>query len=142
MKTIILSIVILMSALSLNAQEKEPVKKLVKLVIHINNIEEKIGIMNIALYGNEADFNNKKPLKTRHIKVDNDTITVSFELPKGTYAILCFQDLNGNKKLDFNNYVPDEPWGLSNNVALMGPPAWQDVKFELGENKIISINLF
>jgi len=142
MKTIILNLVILTSIFNLNAQVKEPSKKLVKLVIHINNIEEKSGTMNIALYSNETDFNNKKPLKTKHIKVENDTISVSFELPKGTYAILCFQDLNDNKKLDFNNYVPDEPWGLSNNVPLMGPPAWQDVEFELNENKIISINLF
>jgi len=142
MKTIILNLVFLMSAFNLNAQVKEPVQKLVKLVVHINNIGKKSGTMNIALYSNEADFNNKKYFKAKYIKVDNDTISVSFELPKGTYAILCFQDLNGNKKLDFNNYVPDEPWGLSNNVALMGPPAWQDVKFELGENKIISINLF
>jgi len=142
MKTIILNLVILMSAFNLNAQVKEPVKKLVKLVVHINNIEEKSGTMNIALYSNETDFNNKKPLKAKHIKVDNDTIAVSFELPKGTYAILCFLDLNGNKKLDFNNYVPDEPWGLSNNVSLMGPPTWQDTEFELSENKIISIKLF
>ncbi len=143
MKTIILNLIILTSLFQLNAQEKKPVHNLVQLVVKVSNIENHSGTLYIALYSNENGFNNKKPIETRHMPVDKNNISLSFnQLPKGTYAILCFQDLNANKKMDFNNFMPDEPWGLSNNISRMGPPSWNDAKFILEGNHSISIELF
>jgi uncharacterized protein (DUF2141 family) len=35
------------------------------------------------------------------------------EIPPGTYGIRCFQDVNGNGKLDKGLFGPKEPWGMS-----------------------------
>jgi len=58
------------------------------------------------------------------INVDTKEIStkkVSFEfkdVKKGIYWIRCFQDLNGNGKLDFGLFGPIEPWGY---VSIMSP---------------------
>jgi len=50
---------------------------------------------------------NKKDLKKK---------SVSFKfkgIQSGTYGIRCFQDENGNGKLDKGMFGPKEPWGMS-----------------------------
>lgn len=96
----------------------------------------------ISLYRSEEDFNQRKVFKHLHILPSQQTSIKIDQLPEGTYALLCFQDLNGNHQLDFNNYIPDEPWGLSNNKMLMGPPTWQDAAFKLKGNLNLDISLF
>lgn len=38
--------------------------------------------------------------------------------------------------------IPKEDYGCSNEASgFMGPPKWNDAKFELKENKVITITL-
>ncbi len=112
------------------------------LAIKFNNIQKTDKPIYVALYRSEKDFNNKKPFKKYTVLPSQKPGLNIQDLPEGTYAILCFQDLNGNHRLDFNNYIPDEPWGLSNNKMRMGPPTWEDAKFELKQNLQLEIKLF
>ena len=69
---------------------------------------------------------------------------VSFKLdsiPKGTYVIVAYQDVNKNKKVDFENYIMNEPWGTykeGNPASSM--PTWGLVRFNL-ENDIEGIEI-
>ena len=60
---------------------------------------------------------------------------VSFKLdsiPKGTYVIVAYQDVNKNKKVDFENYNMNEPWGTYKEGNPHGDSAiWGLVKFNL-----------
>jgi uncharacterized protein (DUF2141 family) len=53
------------------------------------------------------------------LKIGPDEIQkrkLSFEFKdvrRGTYGIRCFQDVNGNGKLDKGLFGPKEPWGMS-----------------------------
>jgi len=116
-------------------------KKTVSVVV--NNLSNE-GTLYISLYNSEDDFNIKKPLLSKHVIVKNGKINpiIFKDLPKGKYAIICFQDMNDNQKLDFTSYMPDEPWGLSNNVVLMGPPSWDDAVFTVENDTEIDIELF
>jgi len=111
--------------------------------VNIKNLS-KDGTLYMSLYNSEEDFYIKKTLASKHIVVKNGKINpiIFKDLPKGKYAIICFQDLNDNHKLDFTNYMPDEPWGLSNNIVLMGPPTWNDAIFTVENNMQIDIELF
>ena len=62
---------------------------------------------------------------------NNISITVT-DLPYGKYAIMVFQDMNGNKKLDKNFLgIPTEPFAFSNNYKPMfRAPRWEDCEFE------------
>ncbi len=44
------------------------------------------------------------------------------------------------KKMDFEaNGMPKESYGVSNNKMLMGPPTWQESKFEIKRDTTIHI---
>ena len=48
------------------------------------------------------------------IKAENGVKKAPFKfagVPGGTYAIACFQDVDGNGKLDIGMFGPTEPWG-------------------------------
>jgi uncharacterized protein (DUF2141 family) len=60
---------------------------------------------------------------------------VSFEfenVPAGTYAIQCFQDINGNGGLDMGNFGPKEPWGMyrPKRHKFRGP-RFNEIKFDV-----------
>ena len=70
---------------------------------------------------------------------------ISFkEVPVGTYAIVCFHDVNDNLKFDMmDNGMPMEAYGISNNSFSYGPPSFDEAKFEVNNtNLTFDIKLF
>ena len=67
----------------------------------------------------------------------------SFELAKGTYAVSCYLDLNGNKRLDYNMWgAPMEPYCFSKNFKpSFSAPDFDDCDFYLSANKEIKLKL-
>lgn len=63
------------------------------------------------------------------------TKKVSFEfenVPAGTYAIQCFQDINGNGELDMGNFGPKEPWGMYRpKRPKLRSPRFKEIKFDV-----------
>ncbi len=113
------------------------------LKVSFKNIKYSKGMIYLSLFDSEDDFMTKTPKYNKMISVHGKNIIFEFKnLKKGTYAIICFQDLNGNKKLDFKGYMPTEPWGISNNPMLMAPPTWNDAAFDLEKDEEIEIKLF
>lgn len=64
-------------------------------------------------------------------------------LAAGTYAAQVMHDVNGNGQLDTNLVgMPREPWGMSNDArGNFGPPEFDDMRFELGADTVITIRL-
>ena len=86
-----------------------------------------------ALFSSSENFNNRISFKTKEIKAKEGGVSVIFnKVPKGVYAITCFYDQNDNGKMDFSlNGRPLEDYGASNNVMTLGPPSFEDSKFEV-----------
>ena len=62
--------------------------------------------------------------------------TVSVKgVPSGTWAVLAYQDENGNGELDRNLIgMPKEPYGFSRDArSKFGPPGFEDAAFDVGE---------
>ena len=60
-------------------------------------------------------------------------VAFAFEgVPAGTYAIQCFQDVNGNGELDSGNFGPKEPWGVyrPKRPTFRGP-TFDEIKFDV-----------
>ena len=80
---------------------------------------------------------SESPCKVIHMNTDlKKTGKVSFtfnNIPKGTYCILTYQDVNMNGEVDFENYDFNEPWG-SYKETIHAHPSWGVVKFELEKN--------
>ncbi len=114
------------------------------LTVSISNINSPKGKVYFSLFNSKETFTNKNPFQSKISEVDKGQTSVSFtNIPKGTYAVMCFQDTNGNLKMDFDQYfIPIEAYGVSNNPTLYGPPQFEQVAFEVtDENHFIKIEL-
>ena len=119
--------------------------------VKVNNIKKK-GEMHLAIYNDADVFENDNGEKGGAAKgiiqgviedVKIGSVTYTFELPDGTYAIGIFVDKNYNNKMDRNLFgVPKEQFGFSNDAeGNFGPPSFEDASFTvLGDIKL-EINL-
>ena len=59
----------------------------------------------------------KQILKITEKNLNAKKVSYKFEgIKPGIYGIRCFQDVNGNKKLDKGMFGPKEPWGMTCRV--------------------------
>lgn len=137
MKKVILIIAIIFSGLlTTNAQEES-----FNITVNISGLDSDKGKILIALYNEKGQF-LKKGFRGGMTKIIDKKISYVFEgIPKGEYAISFFHDENDNNKMDTNFLgIPKEDYGCSNNAkGFMGPPKYDDAKFQLTENKTINI---
>jgi uncharacterized protein (DUF2141 family) len=77
-----------------------------------------------------------QPLKTGHAELKDKIATTLIEdLEYGTYAISAYQDVNGNNRLDMDEYGrPTEPWVMSGSPSSM-MPVWSEAKFKFNSEK-------
>ena len=118
-----------MNAQDLNGQE---------ITVVIENLNSDKGHVYISLYNTETSFLDKG-FKSTMSRIENNSCTITFEnIPNGIYAISFFHDENENKKMDSNFLgIPKEDYGCSNNArGFMGPPKWEDAKFEINNTSI------
>lgn len=113
------------------------------LTVTVKGINERSGKIYASLSNDANNFPQSGGFATAIAEVGKDgDVVIKFEnVLEGRYAIVLFQDLNGNKTLDMNGMMPTEPFGFSNVTMLMGPPTFEQCAFELNENKSIEISL-
>ena len=135
MKSItIITFVLLMGISKVFVQETATID----VVVKVTNLKSDKGKVFIALYNSQNTF-LKSECKSAIVTIENKISTYTFKnLPQGTYAISLFHDENENGKMDTNFLgIPKENYGASNNAkGFMGPPKWEDAKFDI-KNDII-----
>ena len=108
------------------------------ITVVISNFDNNQGKAYVALYNSEASF-LIKGFEATFTKIENNSCTIIFkEVPNGIYAISMFHDENDNNKMDTALFgIPKEDYGCSNNATgFMGPPKWQDAKFQINNKSI------
>jgi uncharacterized protein (DUF2141 family) len=109
------------------------------ITVNISNLNSNDGKVFVGLYNTKESFLNKgyKYLST---EIKNHSTMVTFkDVPNGIYAISMYHDENDNDKMDSNFLgIPKEDYGCSNNAkGFMGPPKWEDAKFEVNNKTVI-----
>lgn len=76
------------------------------------------------------------------VKNASESIVIK-DLPKGTYAVSLYHDVNSDKTCNLNFFgIPKEPYAFSNNFKpKFSAPKFKDCQFELNSNKSITIQL-
>ena len=114
------------------------------ITVNISVLDTDKGRLLVGLYDSEDQFLDKR-YKSLIGEISNKSGQVIFKnIPEGIYAVSFIHDENGNGKMDTNFLgIPKEDYGCSNNArGTMGPPKWEDAKFELKQSdKIIDIKL-
>ncbi|MGJ8593905.1 MAG: DUF2141 domain-containing protein [Aquaticitalea sp.] len=141
MKTILLAILILLTSPTKVFSQDATAND---VVVRILNFDSNKGKVLVGLYNSEGDF-LKNAYKSSISTIENKECTVTFKnVPAGIYAVSLVHDENDNGRMDTNFMgIPKEDYGCSNDAkGFMGPPKWEDAKFEV-TNKTIhqTINL-
>ncbi len=104
-------------------------------------IYAQIYIYNLCGYDGKRSFARTKAWPDRQYVIieplGRNSAAISIEgIPYGKYAVIIFQDLNGNKKLDKRFLgIPAEPVAFSNDFhPLLGPPKWKDCEFDYSDS--------
>jgi len=131
MKTILLTLTLVVTSFILNAQSAAEVKTDGTSLTVTVTLRGSGGHILVSLH-NEASF-MKKPLEAASLEIkDGKAIATFNNLAPGEYGVVVLHDKNDNKQMDFEpTGMPKEAFGISNNVMLMGPPQWSDAKFEV-----------
>ena len=109
------------------------------------------GVIYVRLLTQNEHENIKTPTAERNLMIKPDAqqlkakkVPFQFvDVPKGTYAISCIQDLNENGEMDYiddalGRKIPTEPSGSSAATRFLGFFAgganWSDIKFEVDKD--------
>lgn len=103
------------------------------IAINLSGIKEKTGTIIYVLYDKGPHMPETPYLKAGLISHQNGQAAFSIpELPYGKYALLLFNDVNGNYKLDPEYAIPREGFCFSGNPDLSAyPPDFDDTLFTL-----------
>ena len=113
-----------------------------KLSVTVSEIQNITGNI-LLMVCNEENF-MKGSVKIGMTKVEGEKATIEIdELPAGEYAIMLFQDENGNYQPDKDERgVPTESFGFSGDVAsLMQAPTFDQCKFTVNGDSSITVKL-
>jgi uncharacterized protein (DUF2141 family) len=137
-KIILIAVFIFNGVLMTNAQEET-----FQITVRVSGLKSNEGKLLIALYNKENQF-LKNGFKNASTKITSKRGRYVFKgIPKGEYAISILHDKNNNNKMDTNFLgIPNESYGCSNNAkGFMGPPKYENAKFQLVKNKTIQIKI-
>lgn len=142
-------LLILWSSLGMYSPSPQILKKQTNdkldLSILVTNIKVKKGSIVVGIYDNPKDYLKKgKAARLSNHIVSGKQLEIKLKsIPKGTYAISIFQDLNADNNLNTNAIgIPIEPYGFSNGFnRKWSQPTFDQCKFELKENKSIQVEL-
>lgn len=133
----------LMAALTLAAPTVAPAQPAASIEIRFSG-----GVPGGPVYvqlSSEAEFMRPTRFATRvPVSQDGTAIARFSGVPAGTYAVVSFQDVNNDGRLNFGMMgEPTEPWGYSREArGVMGPPSFKDAAISVGpEGAIIPIRL-
>ncbi|WP_281239264.1 DUF2141 domain-containing protein [Flavobacterium praedii] len=113
----------------------------VNLTVAVSGLKNNTGMVKVGLYNSEGTF-LKTIYKSITSEIKNNIAIVTFVgIPKGEYGISTYQDENSNGILDKNIMgIPSEDFACSNNAkGFMGPPAYEDAKFNINKDLKIDI---
>ena len=113
------------------------------LTLEVRDIDRPQGFLYVAVYSSPNHF-LKKPLAGFRVEVKGKAVTIPCEgLPKGTYALALYQDLNDNGTLDTGAFgIPTEPTAFSRDAqGVMGPPSFEQCSFTLRGDTTLVVHL-
>ena len=114
------------------------------VVVEVGNVPVARGEVLVALCTRETYLTPACPYGGRTPAEAGTTRVLVRGVRPGTYAVLAFQDLNGNGVLDRNLLgIPTEPFGFSNDArGRFGPPGFDAAAVKIPDRPVtIRLNL-
>lgn len=102
-------------------------------VTHIKNLNG--SSIHIGVFDKKGFPKNNQALYSQSFTPSKSKGSTYIKIPKGTYAVALYQDVNKNNKFDKSIIgLPKEPYGLSKNFRpTLSEPKFEDCSFEITE---------
>lgn len=117
------------------------------VVVKITNLGPEGGLVPVIVFADADAFPDKisKAVYANVFPLERGVkeLSITIELPVGTYALATFHDKNKNKKLDLNIVgAPSERFGFSRNPRIgFSSPNFAECAFEVTAEKKQSLNI-
>ncbi len=108
------------------------------IIVEMTNYKSDEGYMLISLCKDFPENSENMVMKMKSEIKDKKAKVEFKDVPYGVYAVSGYHDENNNGKLDTGIFgIPKEGTVTSNNaVGKMGPPKFEDAKFELKSSSL------
>jgi len=105
------------------------------LTIPLDGAKTGGGPLTVLLFDQADGFPRESRASSRQVLPEGQTTLALDGLKPGQYAVMGYHDEDGNGELNrFLGMIPREGWGLSNNPAVSGKPAFKDAAVNVPEN--------
>ncbi|MFT7561386.1 MAG: hypothetical protein ACI93R_003312 [Flavobacteriales bacterium] len=107
-------------------------EELGELRVHVKGLKSDDGVVRIALYTGQAQYEEGKALVGLEAEIiDGEATIVVLDLPSGEYAIASFHDEDNDGEHNKNMLgMPTEAYAFSNDATgRFGPAKYEDAKF-------------
>ena len=107
------------------------------LTVTVDNVLNTNGQVIFALHTSDT-FMKGPGIQNESVGISGKSVTVTFkDVKPGTYAIMVLHDENSNYRMDYElTGMPKEAYGMSNNSMTLGPPRFEDARFEMTEEDL------
>jgi uncharacterized protein (DUF2141 family) len=104
------------------------------LTVTVDGAKAGGGPLTVLLFDRAEGFPKEARAAQRHVLPAGQSTLALDNLKPGQYAVMAYHDEDGNGELNrFLGMIPKEGWGLSNNPAVRGKPAFKDAAVTLPE---------
>lgn len=104
------------------------------LTVTVDGAKPGTGPLTVLLFDRAEGFPKEVRAARRHVLPAGQSTLALDDLKPGQYAVMAYHDEDGNGELNrFLGMIPQEGWGLSNNPAVSGKPAFKDAAVTLPE---------
>jgi uncharacterized protein (DUF2141 family) len=106
--------------------------------VHVSNVAGGRGSLKVAVCDRERFLKQCAYTASMPAREGENVIAVP-GVPKGTWAVLVYQDENGNGELDRNLIgIPKENYGFSRDAASrFGPPGFDEAAIQVGDEATV-----
>lgn len=114
------------------------------LEVVVSAVRDTQGQVRAALYNGPDGFpKDGRALVVESVPAQAGNTTLRFkDIPAGRYAVIAYQDEDGNGILNKRfGMIPTEGYGLSNNPQVFGKPGFDACAFEVNGDQKIEIQL-
>ena len=130
----LLAVMALLAILAPAQARAQPRDGKATLIIHVQNVSPKGGILRLGLY-TEANYDKDgDTVADADVTAQSPQTTITLtDIAPGTYAIQAFQDFNANGKMDSSWIgLPQEPYGFSRDARpVLSKPGFDKTRIEI-----------
>jgi uncharacterized protein (DUF2141 family) len=111
-----------------------PAAQAAPLTVTVDGARTGGGPLTVLLFDRAEGFPREARAARRHVLPTGQSTLELDGLQPGQYAVMAYHDEDGNGELNcFLGTIPQEGWGLSNNPAVSGKPAFKGAAVTLPE---------